>query len=113
MVAGKADYVANYPVATKRVLRALLKAADLCVSDPQLVARRMVDEGFTDQYDSALETLTAARYDIWRDFDPEDTLRFYALRMHEAGLIKADPNKVIAEGVNWRFLDEIKRELKT
>ena len=24
-------------------------------------------------------------YGKWRDYDPEDTLRFYALRLHEAG----------------------------
>ena len=43
---GTSDYVNRYPVATKRVLRAILKAADLCVSDPQWVAQQMVDRGF-------------------------------------------------------------------
>jgi hypothetical protein len=36
-----------YPVATKRVLRAILKAADFCVSDPKRVARLLVDRGYT------------------------------------------------------------------
>ena len=36
----------SHPVATKRVLRAILKAADLCVSEPTRVARLMVDGGF-------------------------------------------------------------------
>ena len=40
------------------------------------------------------------------------TLRFYALRLHEAGMIKSTPNKLIAEGTDWRFLNELKRELK-
>jgi NitT/TauT family transport system substrate-binding protein len=48
----------------------------------------------------------------WRDFDPEDSLRFYALRLHEAGLVRSSPQKIIAEGTDWRFLDELKRELK-
>ena len=39
-------------------------------------------------------------------------MRFYALRLHEAGMIKSSPNKLIAEGTDWRFLDELKRELK-
>jgi NitT/TauT family transport system substrate-binding protein len=39
-------------------------------------------------------------------------MRFYALRMHDAGLIKSTPQQIIAEGSDWRFLDEIKRELK-
>ena len=51
-------------------------------------------------------------YDRWREYDPEDTVRYYALRLHEVGLIKSTPNKIIAQGTNWRFLDELKRELK-
>jgi NitT/TauT family transport system substrate-binding protein len=56
--------------------------------------------------------LTEARYDIWRDFDPEDTMRFYALRMQEIGSIKSSPHEIIARGTDWRFLNELKRELK-
>jgi hypothetical protein len=47
------------------------------------------------------------------EIHPEDTLRFYALRMQELGMIKSSPQKVIAEGTDWRFLNELKRELKT
>jgi NitT/TauT family transport system substrate-binding protein len=112
MVSGSADYVARYPVATKRVLRAILKAADLCVSDPQWVARQLIDRGFLPQYDYAFQTLKEIRYDRWRDYDPEDSLRFYALRMQETGLIQSSPNKIIAEGTDWRLLNELKRELK-
>ena len=59
-----------------------------------------------------LQTLTDLPYDRWREYDPEDTLRFYALRLHEAGMITSTPTKIIAEGTDWRFLDELKRELK-
>jgi len=27
-------------------------------------------------------------------------------------MIKSDPNTIIAKGTNWRFLNELKRELK-
>ena len=47
-----------------------------------------------------------------REYDPEDTMRFYALRLREGGLIKSTPNKIIADGTDWRFLEELKRELK-
>jgi NitT/TauT family transport system substrate-binding protein len=60
----------------------------------------------------ALATLRDNPYDKWREYDPEDTLRFYALRLHEIGLVKASPQKVIADGTDWRFLSELKRELK-
>ena len=112
MLSGNADYVERYPVATKRVVRAILKAADICASDPELAAQRMVDRKFTDHYDYALQGLSEARYDRWHEFDPEDTLRFYALRMNEVGFIKTSPNTIIAEGTDWRYLNEIKRELK-
>jgi NitT/TauT family transport system substrate-binding protein len=51
-------------------------------------------------------------YGKWREYDPEDTMRFYALRLHEAGMITSNPNKIIADGTDWRFLNELKHELK-
>jgi len=112
MIAGNREFVRKYPVATKRVLRAILKATDLCVSDPQAVARRLVDNGFAPRYDDAVEALKEIPFDRWRDYDAEDTIRFYALRLHELGMIKSSPQKIIAEGTDWRFLNELKRELK-
>jgi NitT/TauT family transport system substrate-binding protein len=112
VLAGNADFVRKNPVATKRVLRAILKAADLCVVEPKRVAQRLVDGGFTARYDYALQALSAIPYDRWRDYDPEDTIRFYALRLHEVGMIKSTPNAILAEGTDWRFLNELKRELK-
>ena len=113
MLASSTDYVTRYPVATKRVIRAILKSTDLCVSKPQWVARRLVDGGFTDNYDYALQTMNDVRFGTWRELDAEDTIRFYALRMHELGMIKSSPQKIIADGTDWRFVDELKRELKT
>jgi NitT/TauT family transport system substrate-binding protein len=112
MLAGNREYVQKYPIATKRMLRAVLKAADFCVTDPPGVARQLVDGGFTPRYDYAFQTLSEVPYDRWRDYNAEDTLRFYALRLREAGMIKSSPQKIIAENTDWRFLDELKRELK-
>jgi NitT/TauT family transport system substrate-binding protein len=112
MLAGNQGYVRQHPVATKRVLRAILKAADLCATQPTRVAQDLVNGGFTDRYDLALQALREVPYDRWREYDPEDTLRYYALRLHEAGMIKSLPNKIIADNTDWRFLNELKRELK-
>ena len=112
LLAGNADFIDRHPIATKRVVRAILKATDLCVTEPERVAQRLVDGGFTQQYDYALQSLTEVPYRSWREYDPEDTLRFYALRLHEAGMITSNPNQILAEGTDWRFLDELKRELK-
>ena len=91
MLAATGSMSARYPVATKRVLRAILKAADLCATEPAVAARLIVDGGFTDRYDYALQTLSEVPYDRWREYDPEDTMRFYALRLHEAGLDQVEP----------------------
>src|SRR6266446_6545649 len=112
MLAGNPDFIRKNPVATKRVLRAILKATDLCVSDPVGTARRMVEGGFATRYDYALKTLKEVPYNKWREYDPEDTIRFYALRLREAGMIKANPGKIIAEAADWRFLRELKHGLK-
>jgi NitT/TauT family transport system substrate-binding protein len=112
MLGGNREYVRQHPNATKRVVRAVLKAADLCAVEPARVARRLVDGGFTDRYDYALQTLSELPYDKWQEYDAEDTVRFYALRLHEAGLIKSTPQKIVADGTDWRFFNELKRELK-
>jgi NitT/TauT family transport system substrate-binding protein len=112
MLASTRDYVRKYPVATKRVLRAVLKAADLCANEPERVARRIIGGGFAENYDYALQTVSEIPYEKWREYDPEDTMRFFALRLREAGLIKSSPQKIIADGTDWRFLDEVRRELK-
>jgi NitT/TauT family transport system substrate-binding protein len=113
MLAGNRNFVRTHPVATKRALRAILKAADYCVSDPEGAARQMVERGFAARYDYALQTLNEVPYNKWRNYDPEDTIRFYALRLREAGMIKSNPNKIIADATDWRFLNEVKRELKS
>jgi NitT/TauT family transport system substrate-binding protein len=108
---GAKDFVRNHPIATKRSLRGLLKAADYCGAEPEQVAQRLTDGGFS-RYEYALQTLTEIQYREWRYYDPEDTVRFYALLLHEAGMIRQSPNQILAEGTDWRFLNELKRELK-
>jgi NitT/TauT family transport system substrate-binding protein len=109
---GNRDFVRANPIATKRYLRAVLKAADVCAADPERAAQQLVNGGWTPQYDYALQTLTEVPYDRWREFDPEDTMRFFALRLHEVGFIESSPNALLAEGTDWRFVNELKRELK-
>ncbi len=112
MLAGNPDFVAANPVATKRAMRAILKAADLCVTSPALVAQRLVEGKFTANYDYALQALGEVPYRRWRDYDVEDSVRFYALRLHEAGTITTSPQDIIAGAADWRFFDELKREMK-
>jgi NitT/TauT family transport system substrate-binding protein len=110
MAAGNRAFVQKHPVATKRALRAILKAANLCALEPDRAARLIADKGYV--YDYALQTMQEIPYNRWRAYDPEDTVRFYALRLHEAGMITSTPQQIIAQGTDWRFLTELKKELK-
>ena len=112
MIYGNRAWVRDHPVATKRFLRAVFKAAAFCQAEPESAARRLVDGGFAPRYDYALETIQELPYEFWHEYDPADSLRFYALRLHEAGMITSGPNALLAEGTDWRFVDELKRELK-
>ena len=112
MIAARPDFVRSYPVATKRAVRAILKAADICANEPERAARYIVAGGFDSRYDLALQVVKSLSYARWRTHNPEDTLRFFGLRLYEAGMIKANPNKLIAQGTDWRFLNELKKELK-
>ena len=106
------EFVRKHPVATKRALRAILKAADLCAQEPERAARALVDRKYTSRYDLALQVLKDLPYNRWRDYNPEDTIRFYALRLHEAGMVRSSPQKLIAQAADWRFFNELRKELK-
>jgi NitT/TauT family transport system substrate-binding protein len=88
-------------------VRAILKAVDLCATDPTRAAQRLVEGRFTTRYDYARQALSELPYDKWREFDPEDTVRFWALRLRDAGFINSTPQKIIADGTDWRFLNEL------
>ena len=112
MVVGHREFVRANPVATKRALRAILKAADACAADPARAARFLVDNGYAEHYDYALQALREIPYNKWRLYDHEDTVRFYSLRLREGGIVKSSPQRIIAQGTDWRFLNQLKRELK-
>lgn len=112
MFAGQREFVRKNPVATKRALRAIVKASDICAREPEQAARFIVKKGYESNYAIALEVLKEVSYNAWRSFDPDDTLRFYVLRLHEVGMIKSTPQKFLAQGTDWRFIKELKRELK-
>ena len=112
MATTNVNFAKKHPVATKRMLRAFAKATDMCALDPDRVARSLVDRGFVKDHAYALQTLKEVPYTRWREYDPADTMRFYALRLHETGLIKASPQKILARNTDWRFITELKKELK-
>jgi NitT/TauT family transport system substrate-binding protein len=113
MLTGNREFVRKHPAATKRAIRAILKSAEICAVAPEKVAKSIVAKGLSKNYDYALEAIKSLPYGRWREYDAEDTVRFWSLRLHEAGMIKSSPQKIIGQGTDWRFLKELKKELKT
>ena len=97
MLAGNREFVRKHPVATKRALRAILKAADLCAAEPERVARLLVNRGFATSHDYALQALKEMPYGAGATTTPRTRSGSIALRLHEAGMIKSSPQKIIAE----------------
>jgi len=112
MVAANKEFAQKNPVATKRVLRAILKASELCAADPDLAVKAFMAQGYKPDPELARQAIRELPYGKWRDYNPEETVRFYALRLREAEMIKASPQRLIAQGTDWRFIDQLKKELK-
>jgi NitT/TauT family transport system substrate-binding protein len=110
LLATNREFLSRHPVATKRALRAILKAVQFCSAEPERAARLVADKGY--RYDYALQTMKEIRYGNWREYDPDDAVRFYSLRLREVGMIKSTPSRILSQGTNWRFFNELKRELK-
>jgi NitT/TauT family transport system substrate-binding protein len=111
MVIANRHYVAQHPVATARALRGILTGLDISGRDPDGAVRYLVETGYTTQHAETLEAVKTIHATGWRgEYDPEDTLRYYSLRLHEAGMIKSSPDKIIARGTDWRYLAEVKRD---
>jgi len=76
LIAGNREFVEKYPGATKRAIRAILKAADICSLKPDQSARFLVDKGFKTEYDYAFQTMKEVPYGKWREFDPRTRCAF-------------------------------------
>ena len=113
MVAANRGWVRQHPVAAKRALRAILKGSELCASDPDLGVKAYLAQGYTPNPDHARQALRELPYGHWRDYNPEETVRFYALRLREAGMVRSPPQKLISQGTDWRALDQLRKEMKT
>jgi NitT/TauT family transport system substrate-binding protein len=113
MIVANRQWARKHPIAAKRVTRAILKGAEICASDPEVGAKAFLAKGYSPKLEHAVQALRELPYRRWRDFNPEDSLRFYALQLREAGMIKSTPQKIIAQGTDWRILGELSREMKS
>ena len=75
MATGHREFVRKHPIATKRALRAIFKAADICALEPERAARTLVEGGFTARYDYALQTMKSVPYNKWRIYESANVSR--------------------------------------
>ena len=113
MIAANREWAALHPVAARRAVRAILKGSELCAADPELAAKAFLGQGFNFDPEYARQALRELTFGTWRDFNPEETLRFYALRLREAEMVKSSPQKIIAVGSDWRIVDRLRKEMKS
>jgi len=114
MVSGQSGFIEKNPVATKRALRAIFKAIDLVARDPELATRALLAKKIVKESDKGyiLQTLKDIPYAMWREYNPEETVRFYALRMRDIGMMKSTAQQFIAQNTDWRFMNQLKAEFK-
>jgi NitT/TauT family transport system substrate-binding protein len=105
------DWARQNPIATKRVTRAVLRATDAAAKDQPRAAHDVVASGvgFADE-SIVRETMAMCTYN-WRELDPEETLRFFALRLAEAKLITSTPQQLIAQGTDLAYMRQLRKEL--
>ena len=113
MVAANRQFVRTSPVATKRALRAILKGMEICASEPARASRAAATHNRGARVEDVLQLMRDLRYDTWRDYSAEDSARFFALRLREIGMIKSSPARLLAEGTNWGFIEQLRKEMKT
>jgi len=105
------DWAKANPNAAKRATRAVLRAIDYGAKDRQRAVQVAADKKVTQNPKLLYEAIKDLPY-AWRDYDPEETLRFFALRLADGKLIKKTPTQVIAEGTDFAFFRRMQKELK-
>jgi NitT/TauT family transport system substrate-binding protein len=113
MVIGHSDFVKKNPVATRRALRAILRANDIVAADPDLALQVLMEKKIWTKSETkyVFQAIKEIPYAKWRDFNPEDTLRFYALRLLEVGLTETRPEEFIKRYADWSHLQSLRQEL--
>jgi NitT/TauT family transport system substrate-binding protein len=113
MLLGRRDFIRNNPIATRKVIRSILRANDMVSQDPAMAAQMLVDWKLNKGVDQKIFTQVFREipYDKWRHYNPEDTVRYYALRLREFGAIKHSPKEIISKNTDWSHLKSLKNEL--
>jgi NitT/TauT family transport system substrate-binding protein len=102
------------PVAARRALRAIYRAADRLPKDRADAAKIATDSGLfggTKNVELVRGAANMAPYD-WRKYDLADSMRFHAKLMNSVSLIKLTADDVVAKAIDTRIANELAIELK-
>ena len=113
MITGRREFIRHNPIATRKVIRSILRANDLVSQDPAMAAQLLVDRKLrkADDQEFMVQALRGIPYDKWRHYSPEDSIRFWALRLKEIGLIKHSPQEYIGKNTAWSHIASLKDEM--
>ena len=103
---------AELPPETTRIRLVGRKAADVCARDPARAAQFLVDNGYASRYDYALQTMKEDMPALSGGIMTPKTRSASTPSDCERSDIKSTPQKIIAQGTDWRFFNELKKELK-
>src|SRR5262245_57310125 len=96
MLMANRDFVQNNPVAAMHATRPILNATDFCAQQPERAAQMVVDRGVAPRYDYTLRMVQELPRNWWHEYDPQNSLRFYGLRLREAGMVRSNPEQLLA-----------------
>jgi len=108
------DWFRANPIAAKRAVRAIYRAADALPADRADAVKLATDKGlFGGPTNFALVREAANMVPVaWRDSDPDKSVRFFAPLLTDTGLMKITLDDLL-KTVDLRILRELKTELKT
>ncbi len=113
LLIGRRDFIKDNPIATRKVIRSILTANDMVAQDPTKAAQMMLERKLrpADDQKFLAQAYSEIPYDKWRHYSPEDTIRYYALRLKELGIIDSNPQGIISQNTNWSHIASLKDEL--
>lgn len=116
VITANRDWARTNPVAVKRATRGILRAIDEGKRDLRAAATLGIEKRMFSDTPQVTEQVL---YDVihhcsydWRDYDAEETVRFFALRLADAKLIKKSPQQITAEGTDLAWFRQLRKELK-
>lgn len=107
------DWFRAHPIAAKRALRAIFRAADFQPDDRSDAVKLATDKGLFGGPGNFRNVLTAANMvpGNWRDLDAEKSVRFHGQLLADVGLLRVSVDDV-AKALDLRILRELRTELK-